>query len=282
MPYVHVDKGMVHYEVFGNGPPIVLLHGAWASSRWWKHQVPELLKSYRVYALDIRGHGESSDLDEVSSIKAFADDLHRFVQKERVGRPVLMGWSMGGMTALQFCMDHPDSGSALILIASRAQRSRKMKTRVTMQYLHMMLGMFSTFAAPRNYDPAKAERPLSQRGLLLRSEARRMLSPEAPEELIHWVSAELARIPARNYFQIAKSIWNWEAGPGLSDIEVPTLIIVGENDTITSPEYSRFMYERIPKSKLVVLESANHYAALERPALVNKAILGFLKDIEYQ
>jgi pimeloyl-ACP methyl ester carboxylesterase len=283
MPYVCTENGNLYFEVHGTGRPVVLLHGAWASSRWWKHQIPELSQSYRVYAVDIRGHGASDDLNETASIESFSDDLRIFIQEEDIVRPALIGWSMGGMIALQYCMNHPGAVSALILIASRAQRSRRMKVRVTLQYLKVMLGMLTVFAEPRNYDPAApapAPAPV-KRELLFRSEVRRMLSPSASEELIRWIAAELARTPTRNYFEVAKSMWNWEAGPGLSEIEVPTLILSGEHDTVTDPAYSTFMHEQIPGSRLIILKSTGHYAALEQPEIVNTAIIKFFKEIGY-
>ncbi len=281
MPYVCTENGNMYFEVHGTGRPVLLLHGAWASSRWWKHQISALSQYYRVYAVDIRGHGASDDLNETASIEIFADDLRIFIHEEDIVRPALIGWSMGGMIALQYCMDHPKAVSSLVLIASRAQRSRRMKVRVTLQYLKMMLGMLTVFAEPRNYDPDSVEQASVKRELLFRSEVRKMLSPSSSEELIRWIAAELARIPARNYFEIAKSIWNWEAGPGLSEIEVPTLILAGEHDTVTDPAYSRFMHEHIPGARLTILKETGHYAALEQPEIVNTTIIQFFKEIGY-
>ncbi len=108
-----------------------------------------------------------------------------------------------------------------------------------------------------------------------------MLSPSAPREVFDWVVADLANNPRQNYFEVAKSIWNWEAGKELRKIDAPTLIMVGDQDSWTPARFSRLLHAEIPRAKLVIVESVGHHLALERSELVNNEILSFLKSIGY-
>ena len=108
-----------------------------------------------------------------------------------------------------------------------------------------------------------------------------MFSPTAPKEAVDWVMADLANNPRKNYFEVAKSLWNWSAGKELSKINAPTLIMVGEKDVFTPPRFSRLLHAEIPNSRLIIVENASHYLMLERPDLVNAEIIKFLKSLDY-
>lgn len=280
MPWAEVPDGRIYYHVEGSGPPVVLIYGAWACHRWWKEQIPALAGHYTVFAIDVRGHGRSSDLPQTASVPDFSRDLRHVLTGLGIEAAVLVGWSMGAFIALQYCMDYGSRIPGLVLIATRAVKSARMKIRVLYQYLQSLLHMLSVFSAPRSY--SRSEDALSPaRDLWYRTQARKMLTPGAPEELCRWVADELAGTPRRNYFEVAWSICDWEAGPGLAKITCPTLILVGENDHVTSPSYSRFINDRIPGSNLVVLPGQGHYLALEQPGVVNRHILAFLSQIGY-
>jgi len=112
-------------------------------------------------------------------------------------------------------------------------------------------------------------------------EIRSMLSPATPKEAIDWIMTDLANNPRRDFFEVAKSLWDWGVEERLSTINVPTLIMVGEEDNRTPPQFSHILHAKIPNSKLVIVENCGHYLLLERPDIVNAEILGFLKDAGY-
>lgn len=108
-----------------------------------------------------------------------------------------------------------------------------------------------------------------------------MLARDAPSEVIEWVTNELAAVPTKAYFEVARSIWNWDAEDRLREIDAPTLIIVGENDVATPPRFSQVLHEEIPDSRLVVVRGASHYVAMEQSGLVNSEIVRFLEEVGY-
>ncbi len=279
MPFVDIEDGRLYYEVKGQGRWLVLIHGAWASHEWWRWQVPVLSQHYQVLTLDVRGHGQSSALERAYSMDGFTRDLEILREKLGIEEAALVGWSMGGIISIQYCLSFPSRVRALTLIATRGHRNPHMKRRIMLQYIQARLSLMMNLASPRKYDRGSESFP----GDLARvkSDVRNMLSPATPREVFEWVKADLARHPRTNYFEISKSIWDWEAGEALRKITAPTLILVGDGDYPTPPRFSRMMEERIPNSRLTIVEGAGHCVALERPEVVNDEIIQFLKTMGY-
>lgn len=279
MPFVEVEDGRVYYEVKGKGRPLVLIHGAWATHEWWRWQVPELSRGYQVLTLDVRGHGKSSLLKSAYSVDGFTRDLEILLQQVLIDELALVGWSMGGIISMQYCLNYREKVKALILIATRGHRNPQMKRRILFQYLQARLSLLMDLASPRKYDRATDRFPGEEKRV--RREVSKMLSPSTPREAFDWVMADLIKNPRGNYFEVAKSIWDWEGGEELSRIAIPTLIMVGENDVRTPPRFSHLLHAKIPESKLVIVKDAGHCLALERPEVVNAEIFTFLKDLGY-
>lgn len=154
-----------------------------------------------------------------------------------------------------------------------------MKRRIMIQYLQARLSLIMDFTSPRKYD--RAAEGFSGEQERVKREVENMLSPTTPREVFDWVMADLTNKPRENYFEVAKSIWNWEAGEELKRINVPTLIMVGEKDSRTPPRFSHLLHAEIPNSRLVIVENASHCLALERPQVVNAEIIKFLKSLGY-
>ena len=271
MPFVEVEKGRLYYEISGNGRWLVLIHGAWSTHEWWRWQVPELSQSYRVLSLDVRGHGQSSPLEKPDSVDNFANDLGTLLQKVGADEVALVGWSMGGIISMQYYLDNPSRVKALVLIATRGHRNPKMKLRVWLQQIQARLSLMMDFA---DYEAFIYQDEVEK-------EIRSMLSLATPKEVVDWIMADLANNPRSNFLEVAKSLWDWEAGERLTTINVPTLIMVGKEDNRTPPQFSCLLHAKIPDSKLVVVENCGHYLLLERPDIVNTEIMRFLNDAGY-
>ena len=272
MPFVEVEKGRLYYEIRGRGRWLVLIHGAWANHEWWRWQVPELSKGYRVLSLDVRGHGQSSLLEKPDSVDSFAGDLETLLQKVGADEVTLIGWSMGCSISMQYYLNNPSRVKALVLIATRGgHQNWRLKLRVWLQHIQTQLNLMMDFAG---YQGSTYQDQVQR-------EVRSMLSPATPKEVVEWVITDLADNPRRNFFEVAKSLWNWKPGERLATINVPTLIMVGREDNRTPPEFSHRLHATIPNSKLVIVENCGHCVLLERPDIVNTEIIRFLKDAGY-
>jgi pimeloyl-ACP methyl ester carboxylesterase len=277
MPFAAIRDGRLFFKTSGEGPPIVLIHGAWGSQEWWRWQVSFLSLRFQVLTLDLRGHGQSSPIERPYSIPEFAQDLSVLLQSFGNEPVPLVGWSMGGMVSLQFCLNQPSRVKALVLIGTRGHLCRKTKRRIRLQYFMARLRLLSNLSAPRKYDRAGETFP----GEKERAEAeiRYMLGGKAAREVIRWVQADLEQNPRSQYFNVARSFWDWDAGPELARISTPTLIMVGEKDDWVPPVFSHRLHKGIPGSRLIVIEGAGHHLPLERPARVNFEIGRFLQEV---
>lgn len=271
MPFVEVEKGKLYYETYGNGRWLVLVHGAWANLGWWRWQIPEFSQHYRVLAFDVRGHGWSSPLERPYTVSGFAKDLKTLLQEVGATEVALVGWSMGGIISIEYCLNNPQEVKALALIATRGHRNPMMKLRIRFQDLWTRLSLMMDFA---DYEGFTYEDQVQR-------EVRSMFSSATPQEVVDWVMADLRNNPRRNFLEVAKSLWDWEAAERLRNIRVPTLIMVGDKDTRTPPRFSHLLHEKIPNSKLMIIENCGHFLALERPDIVNNEIIKFLREIGY-
>lgn len=279
MPFANVTDGRLYYESYGEGRPLILIHGAWATHQWWRWQIPVLSRNYQVFAFDVRGHGQSSPLQGVFSIDGFAHDLQMLLKHIQITSPVVIGWSMGAMIAMQCGLNQPSSAKALILIASSGHRIPRLKLRVFIDYLQSLLNLFADLAQPRKFDRSTKQFP--RQNVWLEHQVRKMLSPQASAEVLKWVITDIKKTPRDNYFTLWKSLWDWQAGDQLRRIRIPTLILAGAQDDLIPLGFSRMLHDTIPNSKLRVFENAGHYLVLEQPETVNAEILKFLKEIGY-
>ena len=258
----------------------MLLHSAWATNEWWRWQIPSLSRKYRTYAVDVRGHGQSTPLEQVHTIEGFSKDLEIFLDKLGIEAPVLVGWSLGGIISMQYCLDHPSHIKALVLIATQGHKNPRLKLRFILYFLQAQLSLLMDFTQPRKFDRSTRQFP-SHNGELLERQVRNMLSPDTPGQVMEWIVADINNNPRTNYWEIIRSVWNWEAGEKLKQINVPALILVGDRDSLTPPQISHRLHMAIPNSKLVIVKNASHYVVLEQPEFVNTEILNFLKEIGY-
>ncbi len=105
----------LHYVVRGSGGPLILLHGNGEDSTYFSHQIAYFQKSYRVIAIDTRGHGKTPRGEEPFTISQFADDLYVFMKQHEIRRADMLGFSDGANIALLFTIRHPERVNRLIL-----------------------------------------------------------------------------------------------------------------------------------------------------------------------
>lgn len=118
--YYKNDAGLkMYYEDQGSGRPIVLLHGSFMSIDMnWKELKPALIKSRRVIAVELQGHGRTADITRPYSYKTLSDDIAGLLKQLRIKRADILGYSFGGTVALQMAISHPDMVNKLVIVSS--------------------------------------------------------------------------------------------------------------------------------------------------------------------
>lgn len=277
MAFLNIEGGEIYYQITGQGNKwLVLIHGAWASHAWWKEQVPALLQEHRVLCFDLRGHGQSSALPPNFSIPGFVRDLKILLQKVGIEEAGFIGWSLGGIISMEYCLSHPQVLKKLILIATRSRRQPLLKKRIWWSYLRAQLNLMINLSAPRRFN--RQEESFPDEKQVIEEEIEKLFTGPISQEVKEWIKDQLRNYSINNYWQIAKDLWSWEISEEkLKKIIAPTLLLVGEKDQITPPAFAQSLHQAIPNSSLIIIKGAGHLLPLERPYEVNRYILEFLR-----
>lgn len=256
---------LLAFDDNGPGPVVVLLHGFPLNRSMWSAQDSDIGSIYRVIAPDLRGHGETAAPDGIYTIDDMADDVLDLLNALQLREPIVLGGlSMGGYIALSLIARHPERVRALMLMDTRS-------------------GADSPEAALGREELAKKVEASRSAGPVVDAMMPKLFSPTTrslhPEPMAR-VRRMMEKTPAR---AVAGALRGMAARPDrtsdLARIEVPTLVLVGADDTITPPEEARAMAEAIPGARLEIIPNAGHLAPLENAAASNAAILRFLSSL---
>lgn len=258
----------------------------------WRAQLDDMPEGWRGVAPDLRGFGQTplnSDRDDIPSgrkigsgvarsdepvltMRCFADDVARFIEDDSAGygrrgnaRPaVVVGLSMGGYVALELWRRRPDLVRALVLADTRAEADtdEARENRVRVAQLARSEGaepiaraMLPSLLAPCNRDDGPDG---------VEARVRRMILATPPSTLI----AALAGMASRK-----------DSLATLDSIDVPTLVMVGQEDGITPPDAARTMADAIPDAELITVPDAGHLTPMERPEAFNQSLHTFLTRV---
>jgi pimeloyl-ACP methyl ester carboxylesterase len=262
MPEVTVSGLKINYrDTGGEGPPIVLVHGFTGNVRNWALNIPALRGRFRCVSFDLPGHGLSerpADQDSYA-LPQMAEVVWGAIQALGLQKPVLMGHSMGGMISEYVALDHTEALRALVLVDTAAEtiaiRDMDREKMVTAARSGGIEAAFELQLA--NTEPRVRE---DARFVALWREQFLMTSADA------YIGGALAM--ARRESLI----------PRLKGLQLPALIICGENDLpFLGP--SRRMHEAIPGSELAIIEGAGHSPTFETPEKFNAVLTAFLDRV---
>ncbi|MFN2587748.1 MAG: alpha/beta fold hydrolase [Actinomycetota bacterium] len=265
MPTVTVDSRRIDYlDSGGGGTPVLLVHAFPLHARMWEPQMESLGDRWRLIAPDLMGFGGSDAPEDPAgyTVDAFAGDLKAVLDELGIDRAAVVGLSLGGYVALAFLRKHRSMVAALVLADTRAEADapENVEKRTNQQGI------------VREQGPGALTDGLI--GALL-GEPTREKKPDVVETV-----RRLMENPAAGYIGALEAMKRRpDSTPDLTSIDVPTLIVVGENDTLTPPELSRKMHEHVGGSRLVVIPEAGHLSNLEAPEAFNGALAEFLSSL---
>ena len=259
----------VSYVDQGEGPPILLVHGLGGSWRNWLENIPFLSDSHRVVALDLPGFGLSPMPEQEISMSAYGDLVLNFAEAVGLGPDTfLVGHSMGGFISTEAVISRPDRFSRLSLVSAagisfaRISGTRKSVTAVIVKAM-------IPIAASR------AERNISRKRLRTASFAGVIAHPSMIGHEILWELGTYAALRSPALFPAAYALAGYDNREPLSDIEIPTQIIWGQQDRLV-PVGAAYSYaRRIADSELSLVDDCGHMVQLERPARFNGELSRF-------
>lgn len=238
-------------------PAIVLLHGYSDSWPSYRPLMAALSKGFRVIALSMRGHGESSKPTSGYATSVFAADVAAAMDKLGIAEAILVGHSMGSLVAQQFAMIYPKRVTRLILIGAFAT----IKGNPAVEALWR--DDVANLSDP--VDPAFA------RGFQLES-----LAGPVDAAFIEGVVAESLRLPASVWRNVLRVLLNEDHSGRLGEISAPTLIIWGDRDAFCDRAEQEYLARSVPDARLVVHAGVGHAPHWENPGRVAAAITDFL------
>jgi pimeloyl-ACP methyl ester carboxylesterase len=226
----------VYYEVAGEGPAVVLIHGLSGSGRWWAYNVPVLARRYEVYNVDLVGFGRSRDQRLV--LREAGGWFTEWLQAVGIPRAHLVGHSMGGYIATEVAATAPEVVRRLVLVDALV--------------LPMGPGLLR-----HALDLARAVRYMSMRFLPV-------------------LVGDSLRAGPRTMWSATREVLSADLSSRLGEVQAETMVIWGEKDALLNPELGRKLAERLPNACFVCVEGAGHNPMWDRPQRFNELLLDFL------
>lgn len=265
MPLFTTENFKVYYHEQGSGFPLILLSGLGGDHQTvWYPCFNELAKEHRIIATDNRNCGKSQFVEEPFSIEDMANDLKALLDHLNIKKFDLAGYSMGGLIAQQYAMQHPDDVRRLVLACTY--------TRLSNQLFLFMEGVKSAYEQARSLQAVfDLVYPfLYRRAYYEKSHVRRERLILPPEEL---------QEPFYGWLRQYEAIRAFDSRPWLHKIKQPTLVIGGSEDLLVPIEDLKILHENISDSRLIHLDNAGHMVSIEKTEEFTKCIIDFLGKV---
>jgi 3-oxoadipate enol-lactonase len=261
MPRLDVGDTAINFEHSGAGTELVLIHGLGGDLHLWDSAAPIFARYHRVLRYDVRGFGASGKPPGPYSAALFARDLRGLLAACGVGHAHILGYSMGGVIAQRFALDHPDVVRSLVLVSTSSEVGAAAVT--TWERLAERLEQAGFDA--RTADMSRA----FSLGFATRC-------PATVADLSHRTAANDPRAYAAA--ARAMSAYGWTAE--LPQLTAPTLILQGLEDQLTPPGGSVTMSRALPHARLLMIAEAGHSVPVEQPDVFHSAVLAFTAGVD--
>jgi 3-oxoadipate enol-lactonase len=258
--FVISDSVALNFADDGSGPPVLLIHGVGSALDAWDGVIAAMSPNRRYIRFDLRGHGQSAHTPGPYNLNDFVEDTIALLDHLEIDKVDLVGFSLGGLIAQAIALEHPHRLGKLALISTIAdrtpdereqarKRAETLKTEGAATHLSVAVERWFTDEFRRNHPDVL--------------EARRKRSLENNPETY----AAAYQVLAGN-----------DLADRLSEIELPTLVMTGENDTGSNPRMARLIHDRISGSELHILPLVKHAVLLESPERIAELLENFLNS----
>ncbi len=252
--------GDTAYEMAGEGPKVVLVHGLGMNRAMWDWQWPALTGRFNVLRYDLLGHGESAKPRDPYSLPRFAKQIHDLLDQLRWNSVALVGFSLGGMIVRAFALAYPERTRALAILNSAHDRTEAERDAVR----------------KRVAEAAEGGPGATIEGALARWFTADFAAahPEVLERVRDWIMLNEKDVYPLSYSVLAEG--DIELAKRLGEIRCPALVMTGEEDRGNTPDMSRRMAAQLPNAELEILSGLRHMGLAESPKAFNPRLLDFL------
>lgn len=239
----------VHAEVSGRGEPLILMHSLAMDGRMWQPLMARLSDRFRCWALDARGHGQTSWDGEPFSVTDLAEDLRATLDALELEQPHILGLSMGGSIALTFAGRYPDRVNALVLADTTAWYGDD---------------------APRQWEQRAQAALTRPRADLLGFQTHRWFTDDfqqrQPGEVTRVTDIFLA-CGGRVHAEASRALGGMDSRGLLPSVRARTLVLTGEEDYATPPDMGRAIAAAVPGASFSLVRGVRHLSLIEKPDL---------------
>jgi len=232
--------------------PVIFIHGSGGNAGLWKEVMDGLAKDYRSIAVDLPGHGSSRG-DGFRSVSEYGGFVKDFLEALDVKKAVLGGHSLGGAIVQEMALRYPQKLNALLLIGTGA------RLRVLPEAMELLRKM-ALGETPPKFHPWG-------------------FSEQASPEIIAQGEKEWAKTGSLVRYHDFLACDQFDIMAEVEKIRLPSLIACGKEDRLTPIKYSQFLNQKLPGSRMELIDGAGHLVMLENPRALTQAILNFLRRL---
>lgn len=261
MSSITTDQGIVHYEVYGRGKPVILLHGWLGSWGLWQETMAYLGQFYRTYALDFWGFGESGKKRNSYDVQDFVGLVDQFMDKLGIQSAPLVGHSMGGTVSLSVAVQFPQRVRKIVVVGSPVNGSA----------LSPLLKLFGM----------KVPAYVVYHNMWILKLLYRALSPLYTRDP-RWpqmMDRDLSSTTLESFLFSIASLRKTDLRGRLNLIKVPTMGMYGNKDIVVHPDQWKPLLEGIPHTRIERFHDAGHFIMLDVPERFRQTLKTFL-DLE--
>jgi pimeloyl-ACP methyl ester carboxylesterase len=262
--FVEANNTKFFYEMDGSGTPLVFIHAGIADNRMWNEQFQVFAEKYQAIRYDRRGFGQTK---MVAGDFSLHNDLYGVLKALDIKQAIFVACSQGGKTATNFTLEHPEMAKALVLVGSalggfnfegqpekqeaELEKAEQAGDLERVNELEIQIWVDGQGRTPDQVDPK------------VRALAKDMnwIALQTPQDLGHEIPLEPAAVNR------------------LSEIKVPTLVVIGDRDTNWALAASDFLAKNIPNAKKVTMNDVAHLPNMEKPWNFNELVLSFLNNL---
>jgi 3-oxoadipate enol-lactonase len=274
MPRVEANGIDTYYEQFGDGPPIVFLHGGGSDHRIWAERAQALADEHTVVVPDLRGHGYTSETDQPEyTIDTYVEDVHALLDELDLDRPVVCGLSLGGMVAQRYAANYPETIAGLVTLgATTPERlSRTMWfTRKVVPTVFERLG--------RVVGPGRSERAMNRVFERIYGEET-VGDIEAAERIKAEYDPEVPELSEAEGEKQMEAVDGFRSlSIDYEDVAVPALLMYGEREFDVMADHAERMADLIPDAEAREIPEAGHNSHVDSPEFVVDAVREFVRE----
>jgi pimeloyl-ACP methyl ester carboxylesterase len=255
---ITTDQGIVHYEVYGRGKPVILLHGWLGSWGLWQDTMSFLGRYYRTYALDFWGFGESGKKRETYAVQDFVSLVDQFMEQLGIANAPLVGHSMGGTVSLSVAIKYPQRVSKVVVVGSPIVGSSLALPLKWAGYRPIAFMLFNMMGAFRF--GIKVASPFICRD----------------ERFADMMDRDLSRTTVESFLRSIASLRRTDLRPMLGQINIPAMGMYGDRDVIVHPRQWEPMKKGISHARIERFPAAGHFPMLEEPQNFSERLKSFL------